>query len=141
MVLTNASGSTDYLLDTQPATTGAFSASFTTPGAIVDGAYNITVRYQDALNNPPAVSNSARIVIDGVTLAPVINAPQAARTYNNPIAVSFTLPEDALNSSVRLTWASASLSTWTLASPRPAGVVRTRACTRARSLACLPPDC
>ncbi len=87
--------------------------------AMPDGAYTVTLTYQDTLSNP-AASATANFTLDTTTQAPTITSTAGTRVRTS-FPVSYSLPEGASSGSIILTTSGV---TWTLtltAAARTAG--------------------
>ena len=93
----------------------AHVASATAP-TIADGSYTVTLAYQDVLGNATASTSATSFTVDTTTQTPTLSAPATNGVSSSPFAVSFSLPEAALNGSVQLTFTGGSTITLTLAS-------------------------
>ncbi len=72
--------------------------------AIPDGTYTATLSYQDTAGNDVASASSTNVTIDANTLTPTLNSPAPFSIFANPVGVSFSLPEAAMDASVKLTF-------------------------------------
>jgi hypothetical protein len=58
-----------------------------------DARYNITVTYQDVLQNAPASNSITNVLIDASTQDPVLLSPDSGSTVRSPINVTYRIPE------------------------------------------------
>ena len=114
------SGAHNFTFASASPTGAAQVASISGGTSIPDGTYSVTLSYQDSLGNAAATALSTNVIIDTVTLAPTLTLPATNAVVNNPIAVSFSLPEAALSGSVKLIFSGAASRTLTLAASQEA---------------------
>ncbi|WP_171608568.1 Ig-like domain-containing protein [Limnovirga soli] len=70
--------------------------------SLEDGTYTLTLQYQDSVGNTVTSSAGITILVDSRTAKPVLILPGDSSTISNTLALSFTLPENALNNRVSL---------------------------------------
>ncbi len=87
--------------DPVPSSGGAIAAA---SGLIADGTYTVTLRYRDAAGNPEASAASTNVTIDTITQTPTLSSVTSAFYQGRQMGASFTLTEDALAGSVKLTF-------------------------------------
>ena len=79
--------------------------------ALVDGAdYEFQLAYEDRAANPVSVTKSTISFHGDATLPPTINHPQAGVCLTTTFRLEFTLPENALSGSVKVTMTESSAS-------------------------------
>lgn len=72
---------------------------------IPDGDYQVEVAYRDVAGNAEAISTPAwNVMVDTVTLPPVLQQPAAGGISGRQLTVQFTMAEQALAGSVKLTF-------------------------------------
>jgi hypothetical protein len=120
--LTDLGASTVRNFNLDPASPGAssFVSSVSPSCDLADRDYAVILAYQDAAGDPSSADISAPVVLDRVTQAPTLTEPATDSVNPSTIDVSYSHPEDALASSVALTFTGPSTSTIGL-SPTTAG--------------------
>lgn len=97
-----SAGAHSFSFDPVNPTASPFIAS---GSPVPDGVYAVTLSYQDDNGNPAGSATSANVTIDrGVTQPPVLTGPAAETRPPLPVPVSFSLPENALPGSVKLSF-------------------------------------
>ena len=82
----------------------ALVAAISDTTALVDGAdYEFRLSYEDRAGNPSATATSAVSFHGDATLSPTINHPQAGSCLTTTFRLDFTLPENALSGSLKMT--------------------------------------
>ncbi len=76
-------------------------------GSIPDGAYGVTLSYQDARGHLPAIAANTNVRLDTVTMQPGLMSPVTDGLINGTFpsandVITFTLPETALPDSVQI---------------------------------------
>jgi len=79
-----------------------------TANSIPSGLYTVSLTYQDSLSNAAASTSNSMVVIDYQTLIPTLTSPTSGTTYTSTIPIQFTLPENALSASRKLTFTNGS---------------------------------
>ncbi|MFC1586419.1 hypothetical protein ACFL5V_12800, partial [Fibrobacterota bacterium] len=81
------------------------SVSSDTADALVSGAtYKIKLSYRDTLGNPVSAVINSGLTYDVSTEPPILSFPLDSSCQDSSLAVEFTLPEDALKGTVRMTF-------------------------------------
>lgn len=92
---------------------GGRITSVSPAGPIPDGSYTVAIAYGDLFGNAAASASSPGVVIDTITLPPIIAGPTAG-VYPGLVGLDYTLPEAPAAGSVTLTLRSACCQ-WTMA--------------------------
>ncbi len=115
LTMVDASPSGAFQLDPSDPRGSPQVASISGGTTIPDGAYTVTVSYQNYLGDPLASSDAVTVTLDNSTLQPTLTTPAGAANTSAPFSVSYSLPEAALAGSVKLSLSGPLTCTLTLA--------------------------
>lgn len=103
----NTSGTKSFAVDgsSLSSTPGVESRTGTGDNDLVDGStYSVKIEYQDQYGHTAASATNANFTYDVTTQAPTFDFPAASTGYGDPMAIKYTIPETALDNSVKLTF-------------------------------------